>query len=184
MAHPGSPPRLDLPADAGRGRKKTIIVLSVVVAVAVLIAAAALIFLGGEEATSQGTPREVGIGIATEDGALSFSVVKLQWSEQVGNAKNGTTAQGRFLLVHVMVLNTGEEPETYRASAQKLYAGGREYATSAKAATYLRDSSEKVINPGDSLVVFVPFDLPRNVTPDSIELHTTPDSTGIRVTLR
>ncbi|WP_160150308.1 DUF4352 domain-containing protein [Nonomuraea solani] len=149
-----------------------------------LIAAAALLYPWGG-AAPQAAPREVGIGIASEDGGLQFSVVKLQWSRQAGNTKQGVAvAEGRFLLVHVMVLNTGEEPETYRASAQKLFAGGREYPVAAKAAALLYDSNEKVIDPGDSLVVMVPFDLARNVTPDTIELHTDPDSTGVRVALR
>ncbi|MGW0806316.1 DUF4352 domain-containing protein [Nonomuraea sp. NPDC002799] len=172
---PGQPPRK---------RSRALVMFGGGGVAVVLIAVAAFVAVRSDDPVAPvvgAAVRGAGIGVMAQDGDMAFTVMQLVWSDQVGTTVSGAEAQGRFLLVHVAVYNRGDRPVTYLAAQQKLNAGGRQYAASVKAAGYLKDSLTETVNPGGSVTVIVPFDLVGNVTPESIELHAQPGSTGVLV---
>ncbi|MEU6998988.1 DUF4352 domain-containing protein [Nonomuraea sp. NPDC046570] len=130
-------------------------------------------------------PEAPGIGSVVKDGEFSFKVTKLERKARVGGDFLNKDAQGVFLLVYVTVKNIGDEQQAFSSSAQKLYAKGKEYEASAEAAIYLENSKSlyEEINPGNSVKGIVLFDVPKTLKPDSIELHDSLFSDGVRVDL-
>jgi len=98
------------------------------------------------------------------------------------------TAQGVFVIVRVDVTNIGYEARTLTATDQFLVSDlGQRFATSA-ATTSLPGAEEillEKINPG-STVNNAPllFDVPPGTSIASVELHDSPSSVGVKVSLR
>ena len=132
-------------------------------------------------------PAVPGIGTAVADGKFEFTVTSLEPGvPHIGDATFGVDAQGQFLLVHVTVKNIGAEAQYFDSSSQKLLDGqGRTHSADGTAAIYLPDSNSFLtsINPGNTVEGIVVFDLPVDATPASIELHDSPFSGGVTVTL-
>jgi hypothetical protein len=80
------------------------------------------------------------------------------------------------------VLNSGAEHTTFLGTLQKLKAGGSTYSIDDEATFYL-NSGVADLNPGDTKDVAIAFDVPPGTTPDSIELHGDPISSGVEVPL-
>lgn len=129
--------------------------------------------------------KQAGIGVAVRDGKFEFTVTKMGTRARVGNDLLGTDAQGVFLLVHVTVKNVGNEAQTFTSVAQKLHADGKEFEADASAAIYLTDSKSlyEKINPGNSVQGVVLFDVPKDLKPETIELHDSIFSQGVTVAL-
>ncbi|WP_433436009.1 DUF4352 domain-containing protein [Nonomuraea sp. CA-141351] len=125
------------------------------------------------------------IGSKVRDGKFEFTVTKMDKQARVGDEFLGTDAQGVFLLVHVTVENIGNEAQAFTSAAQKLHADGKEYEADAGAAIYLKDSKSlyEKINPGNSVQGVVLFDIPKDLNPETIELHDSIFSGGVRVSL-
>jgi hypothetical protein len=92
------------------------------------------------------------------------------------------TAQGEFVIVHLTVLNSGDQPVTYLGTLQKLKAGGATYSIDDEATFYLNGGLAE-LNPGDSADVAIAFDVPPGTTPESLEAHGDPISAGVDVPL-
>lgn len=134
-------------------------------------------------------PAAAGIGTAVRDGGFEFTVTKVQdRGAKIGSGALAETAQGKFISVQVDVKNIGNEPKMLDASSQKLTdTQGRQFNTS-HAFGALPDASKvflENINPGNS-VNDAPllFDVPKDVKIDSIELHDSPFSGGVKVSLK
>ncbi|MEU6712348.1 DUF4352 domain-containing protein [Nonomuraea sp. NPDC046802] len=125
------------------------------------------------------------IGSKVRDGKFEFTVTKMERQARVGNDLLGTEAQGVFLLVHVTVENIGDEAQAFTSAAQKLHADGKEYEADSGAAIYLKNSKSlyEKINPGNSVQGVVLFDIPKDLKPETIELHDSIFSDGVRVSL-
>jgi hypothetical protein len=128
-----------------------------------------------------------GIGTPVRDGKFEFTVTGVEPGvARIGDDMFGQDAQGQFLLVHVTVTNIGEEAQYFDGSSQKLTdAQGRTHSADTGAAIYLGDAQSFLnqINPGNSVQGTVVFDVPADAAPASVELHDSPFSGGVEVTL-
>ncbi|GAA2666915.1 DUF4352 domain-containing protein [Nonomuraea recticatena] len=140
---------------------------------------------GAERSKRPAEPKAAGIGAAVRDGKFSFTVTKLERRERIGSDVIGADAQGVFLLVHVKVENIGDEAQTFMAAAQRLHAGGKQYEADSGASIYLDDAKSlyETINPGNVVKGVVLFDVPKTLKPETIELHDSLFSGGVRVSL-
>lgn len=105
----------------------------------------------------------------------------------VGTNALGTKAQGKFVLVTVKVTNIGQEPQTFAGSDAKAFdSAGKKYEPDTKAAIYMPESNSLYtpVNPGNSVTGVIVFDVPKNATLTSIELHDSAFSDGVTVALK
>ena len=132
-----------------------------------------------------------GINQPARDGKFEF-VVK---SIKCGKASVGTNefltekAQGQFCLLNITVKNIGDEPQSLFADNQYLFnASGQKYSADSTATTYAApedsDTWYSEINPGNSVEGAIVFDIPKDQTPTSAELHDSAFSDGIKVNLK
>ena len=133
-------------------------------------------------ASSQPAPR-AGVGQEVRDGAFAFVVSGVENATVVAdtNDSSATTApRGVFVIVKMTVTNVGDQTQSFTASLQRLKAGGNTFDASQDAQGYLGASTQDV-DPGNQIEVSVAFDVPVGATPESIELHDSPSSTGVEV---
>lgn len=111
-------------------------------------------------------------GAPVRDGQFEFQVTDVQSAKTVGdNPYLKSTAQGVYVIFTIRVTNTGDESRDFFVSNQKLIdMTGREYEASAEAGMNLNDNSSG-INPGNSIEVKVPFDVPQETDMNTLELH-------------
>lgn len=132
-------------------------------------------------------PAAPGIGTPARDGKFEFTVTSVEADvARVGDDLFGKDAQGQFTLVHVTVTNIGDEAQYFDGSSQKLVdAQGRTHSADGSAAIYLGDAESFLnqINPGNTVQGTVVFDIPANATPASLELHDSPFSGGVTVSV-
>lgn len=150
---------------------------------------------GVDNTTSQAAPnaeapaeggQTPGIGAAVRDGKFEFVVQNVERGvTSVGDQFTSQTPQGEYVLVTVNVANIGNEQQLFDTTSQKLLdAQGREYSTDT-VATVTEDPNLgfSQINPGNSLVATLVFDIPTGVSPSEIELHDSLFSGGVTVAL-
>lgn len=142
---------------------------------------------GGDDPQQEPADTAPGIGATVADGKFEFVVSQVETGlTHVGSDLLGQTAQGQFVLVHLTVTNTGDEAQYFDGSSQKAFdAQGRTYSSDAGAAIYVDESNSFLnqINPGNQVQGVVVFDVPADVTLTELELHDSPFSGGVRVTI-
>jgi hypothetical protein len=82
------------------------------------------------------------------------------------------------------VQNNSNQPQSFFATNQKLIdTAGRQYAADGTAAIAMNPQDSMVVdmNPGFSVTVKVPFDMPPGTQPSAIEVHDSAFSGGARV---
>ncbi|MBY6687208.1 DUF4352 domain-containing protein [Rhodococcus sp. BP-149] len=125
-----------------------------------------------------------GIGAAVRDGKFEFVVQNVERGVvSVGDQYTSQTPQGEYVLVTVNVANIGNEQQLFDTTSQKLLDGqGREYSTDTLA-TVTNDPNLgfSQINPGNSLVATLVYDVPAGTAPSEIELHDSLFSGGVTV---
>lgn len=163
---------------------------------------AALVLACGSGGRDQGAPADKGqaaatteakkkatIGTAVRDGKFEFTVTKVDCSKtHVGSSDLGQRAQGKFCLVSVTVKNIGKEAQTFDADAQKaIAANGTTYDADSGAAFYVNDDNQTFlnnINPGNQVKGIIPFDVPKDASIATVELHDSFFSGGVSVSIR
>jgi Domain of unknown function (DUF4352) len=132
-----------------------------------------------ESAAASAPPASMpGIGQEVRDGKFAFTVTGVSRASSAGV----TQARGEFVIVAMNVKNTGDQPQDFFSSNQKLFdTAGRQYAADPMAIS--KDSMVINLNPGFDLNVNVPFDVPTGTTIATIELHDSAFSDGARVRL-
>lgn len=141
----------------------------------------------GETKAKKSGPKTAGIGQPVKDGKFTFTVTKVQnGPRRIGDQYAGKNAQGKFIFVRVTVHNHGAEAQTFFGDAQKLLAGGKEYSADSEASIYLKDAESLLeeINPGNTVKGTIVYDVPKSVMPTAIELHDSPFSGGVKMSLR
>jgi hypothetical protein len=129
-------------------------------------------------AASAGSAAEPGIGHEVRDGKFAFTVTGVSRASSV----DITQARGEFVIVAMNVKNTGDQPQDFFSSNQKLFdTAGRQYAADPMAIS--KDSMVINLNPGFDLNVKVPFDVPAGTTIASIEVHDSAFSDGAKIRL-
>lgn len=177
-------------------------VLTVILAIVVLSVIGMALGGSGTPSTSNGNgsnnkassnqkaSQTIKVGQAARDGKFEF-VVK---GVECGKASVGTNqyltkqAQGQFCLLNVTVKNIGNEPQSLFADNQYLFnAAGQKYSADDTATTYAAPEGKTwyaEINPGNSVEGAIVFDLPKDATPASAELHDSSISGGVKVELK
>lgn len=126
-----------------------------------------------EDAPAEAAPAEdaggAGIGDPVTSGDLEFIVNGVEdGGTEIGSEYLGATAQGEFFLVNISVTNTGNEAESFFGGNQKLIdSDGREHETDSSASLYIPDNDTLFteINPGNTVVGTLVFDLPADAVP-------------------
>lgn len=144
--------------------------------------------VAGQQDAGEQEAATAGIGEPVSDGMFEFTVTDVETGIQhVGGEYVGTDAQGQFVIVHVTVHNTGDEPRMLSMSSQKLYDDqGRTFEASSGAAVMALPESDAFlnnINPGNSVQAQLLFDVPEDVQLGSVELHDGMMSGGVTVSL-
>jgi len=135
-------------------------------------------------ATQSGSQSAAPMGSTVSDGKFSFRVTGVTRSTQ-GSLLS--SPRGEYVVVSMIVSNTGNEPQTFFSNNQKLFdASGREYEADAMAASTFNNSASgwmEALNPGFAINVNVPFDVPPGTQPVRVELHDSAFSGGAAVQL-
>lgn len=130
---------------------------------------------------------KAGVGTAVRDGQFEFTVTKVEKNvASVGSEYLNEKAQGKYVILHVTVKNIGEKAQLLSDSSQKVRDGsGREFSTDTTAGIYLEDNKVffNEINPGNAVKGKLVFDMPKGATPATVELHDSPFSDGVSVSL-
>jgi hypothetical protein len=169
---------------ARKGTHPIVWVLLGLVLVPVLLfgGCAALIAIGmsNDKSGSRSTIAEsASVGQHVSDGKFDFVVNNVETAKWVGTPG----PRGVYIIATMTVTNTGTEPQSFFAQNQKLIdTAGRSYAADSMAALSMNQDSMVIdMNPGFSITVKVPFDVPPGTVPDKIELHDSAFSSGVSV---
>jgi Domain of unknown function (DUF4352) len=92
-------------------------------------------------------------------------------------------ATGKFVIVSLVVRNTGNETSYYMSNQQKLKSGSDTFEADPEASNYLGSLYEE-LNPGDRAQVALVFDVPPGTVPDALEVHGDAVAPGTDLPLR
>ena len=133
------------------------------------------------------------VGSAVKDGKFQFTITSISQAKSVGDTADGLgdTAQGEYTILHVTVTNIGSQAQTLDDSSQYVYdASGRKYDASTSADMDVNtpsSGSDSVflnnINPGNTVKGELAFDMPTGAKAVKAELHDSPFSGGVTVSL-
>ena len=141
------------------------------------------------KSTSTSKTQMAKIGEAARDGKFEFTVKSITCGKpNVGSSYSTKTAQGQYCLLDVSVKNIGSEAQSLYSGNQYLYnASGQKYSADDTATLYAAPSSNSWyndINPGNSVEGEIVFDIPKDQTPVTAELHDSALSGGVKVGLQ
>jgi hypothetical protein len=92
-------------------------------------------------------------------------------------------ATGEFVILSLVVRNTGNETSYYLSNQQKLKSGSDTFEADPEASNYL-GSLYRGLNPGDQAQIALVFDVPPGTVPDAIEVHGDAVAPGTDIPLR
>lgn len=130
------------------------------------------------------------VGQAANDGKFEFTVSSVECGKtSVGaNQYLTKTAQGQYCLLNVTVKNIGDQAQSLLSSNQFLLnASGQKYSADDMATIYNAPNGTSWyndINPGNSVNGAIVFDIPKDQTATTAELHDSAFSNGVKVTLQ
>ncbi len=130
------------------------------------------------------------IGEAANDGKFEFIVTSVDCGKvSVGSSEFLTkTAQGQYCLLNVSVKNIGDQAQSLVSSNQYLLnASEQKYSADSIATIYNAPNGTSWyndINPGNSVTGAIVFDIPKDQTPVTAELHDSAFSGGVKVNLQ
>jgi hypothetical protein len=137
---------------------------------------------------SEDKPKAVAVGKPARDGKFEFTVQKYRCGvASVGPDMLKEKAQGQFCLITIKVKNIGKESQMLSDSDQKaLAADGTQFSANSSAGIAANQNSETFlndINPGNSVIGVLVFDIPKTAKIATLELHDSAFSDGVTVTL-
>lgn len=146
---------------------------------------------GSQSANSESKqPAMAKLGETARDGKFEFVVKSIECGKtSVGTNQYLTRqAQGQFCLLNVTVKNIGNEAQSLFSANQKLLnAQNQQYAADDTATLYAAPNGGSWysnINPGNSVEGAIVFDIPKDQTPVTAELHDSAFSGGVKVSLQ
>ncbi len=133
-------------------------------------------------------PPAAGLGSPVRDGKFEFVVSKVDCGKSsVGTGGLEKKAQGQFCLVSLTVKNVGDKSQYLDGGSQMaMDAQGRQFSADAAAGIYLGDQGNTFlnqINPGNKVDGQLVFDVPKDVKLVKLQLHDSPFSGGVPVSL-
>lgn len=175
-------------------RHKVLTVIIALVVLGVIVSAAG----GSKSNTSSSTSKSSSgkaaetakVGQAADDGKFEFTVSSVECGKtSVGTNQYLTkTAQGQYCLLNVSVKNVGDQAQSLLSSNQYLLnASGQKYSADDTATLYNAPNGTSWyndINPGNSVNGAIVFDVPKDQTPTTAELHDSAFSGGVKVNLQ
>lgn len=143
---------------------------------------------GGEQAVADESPTAATIGKGARDGKFEFTVRSVKCGKKsVGASFMEEEAQGEFCLAEMKIENIGDEAQMLDASNQKARdSAGKTYSADGSASMSIEDNKTFLedINPGNSVVGTVVFDVPKGTKVTELELHDSAFSGGVKVALK
>lgn len=131
------------------------------------------------------------IGETARDGKFEFVIKSIKCGEPSVTAAGGylsKTAQGQYCLIAISVKNIGDKQQLFMESDQKLLnANNVEYSADSTATLYNSNNSDvfvNQINPGNTVEGTIVYDIPKDQTPVTAELHDSSFSNGVKITLQ
>lgn len=129
-----------------------------------------------------------GLNSPVRDGKFEFTVSAMVCGQpHVGTGALTKAAQGQFCIVSLSVKNIGDIAQTLDAGSQQAFdAQNRTFSADTAAGIYLGDQGNTFlneINPGNAVTGKVVFDVPKDAKITRLELHDSPFSGGIPVTV-
>jgi Domain of unknown function (DUF4352) len=123
------------------------------------------------------------------DGKFEFTVTGVKCAlEKVGDGQLSQQAQGQYCLVDVSVKNVGTSAEVFSDIAQTAYdTSGNQYSADSGAAVYANPKNATFIaqiNPGNAVTGKLVFDVPTGTRLQSIVLHESMFSAGVKIPLK
>jgi hypothetical protein len=139
------------------------------------------------EATTESPAKQApGIGTPVRDGKFEFTVSGIDCSQTNIGGQYGQNAQGVFCIVGLHVSNIGKEAQYFDASSQAaLDAQGRKFSSDSAAGIYLDNSNSflEQLNPGSAVDGQLVYDVPTGTQLTELDLHDSPFSGGVKVSL-
>lgn len=174
-------------------RHKVLTVIGAFIVIAIISSAAG----GGKDKTattksggSSSAKTTAKVGEAANDGKFEFTVSSIECGKtSVGaNQYLTKTAQGQYCLLNVSVKNVGDQAQSLLSSNQFLLnASGQKYSADDMATIYNAPNGTSWyndINPGNSVTGAIVFDIPKDQTAATAELHDSAFSGGVKVNLQ
>ncbi len=131
------------------------------------------------------------VGEAARDGQFEFVVKSVTCGKPSVTDSSGyvtKTAQGQYCLMDVTVKNIGDKQQYFSESDQKLLnSAGQQYSPDTTATLTNSNNSDALlaqINPGNTAQGVLVFDIPKDQTATTVELHDSSFSGGVKVTLQ
>ena len=145
----------------------------------------------GAAASTPAAAKAAALGTPVRDGKFQFTVTAVTQAKSVGDTADdlGDTVQGEYTILHVTVTNIGGQAQTLDDGSQYVYdASGRKYDASSNADIDLNSPDSggvflNNINPGNTVQGLLAFDMPAGARAVKAELHDSPFSGGVTVTL-
>ena len=144
---------------------------------------------GSSSSSSNNTVKTYKIGEPARDGKFEFTVTSIQCGKpNVGSDYTTKTAQGQYCLLNLSVKNIGDQAQSLFSSNQYLFNSQNQKYSADDTATLYNSPNDSSwysdINPGNSVSGAIVFDIPKDVTPTSAELHDSAASGGVKVNLQ
>jgi len=109
------------------------------------------------------------------DGMFEFTVESMECGiPEIGDQYWSETAQGEFCVATIRVTNVGDEPRMLVADSQKAYdAEGRQFDADDSVAGIIENQEAwyNDLNPGNSVVTEIAFDVPEGTQLTQLKLH-------------
>lgn len=131
------------------------------------------------------------LGEAARDGQFEFVVKSVTCGKPSVTDSSGyvtKSAQGQYCLMDVTVKNIGDKQQYFSENDQKLLnSADQQYSPDITATLTNSNNSDALIaqiNPGNTVQGILVFDIPKDQTPVSVELHDSSFSGGVKVSLQ
>lgn len=140
--------------------------------------------------SKQDKVKDIKVGQPANDGKFEFTINSVECGKaSVGSNPYLTkTAQGQYCLLNVSVKNIGDQAQSLFSSNQYLLnSNGQKYSADDMATIYNSPNGTSWydnINPGNKVEGAILFDLPKDQTPTTAELHDSAFSSGVKITLQ
>lgn len=144
----------------------------------------------GTSKTADSKAQVAKIGETARDGKFEFTVKSIECGiASVGpNQYLTKAAQGQFCKMTLDVKNIGDAQQYFSETDQKiLNSTNQQFSPDATATLYNSNNSDALaaqINPGNTVEGVLVFDIPKDQTPVTAELHDSSFSNGVKVTLQ